>query len=129
MAVCPDQGEQWYVDKAQNVAPLSNALMDYQTFGTGSTAEGETVTIAASVTEVSEARVQGTLSQPSADTDRLVASTTFGGSKTVTQYARTNTASKGDGGERLLLYALFTGIPVQSGDSIEGTGDIVAGGS
>lgn len=129
MAIVPDQGEQWYVDKAQNVAPLSNALMDKQNFGTGATVEGETVTISVSVTEVSEARVSGTLSQPSADTDRLVATTTFGGTKTVTQYIRTNTTTKADAGERLLLYALFTGIPVESGDSIEGTGDVVAGGA
>lgn len=129
MAVVPNEGEQWYVDKAQNVAPLSNALMDEMNFGTGATAEGETVTISGSVTEVSEARITGTLSQPSADTDRLVGTQTFSGTKTVTQYIRTNTTSKGDGGERLLLYALFTGIPVESGDSIEATGDVVAGGS
>lgn len=129
MAVVPNEGEQWVVDKVQNVAPLSNALMDRQNFGTGATAEGEVLTIAVNVTEVSEARATGTLSQPSADTDRLVATTTFTGTKTVTQYIRTNTTTKGDAGERLLLYALFTGIPVEAVDSIEGTGDVVAGGA
>lgn len=129
MALVPNEGEQWAVDKLQNVAPLSNALADVQNFGTGSTAEAETVVLAGFATEVSEARVTGTLSQPSADTDRLVATTTFTGTKTVTQYIRTNTTTKLDAGERLYLYALFTGIPVESGDSIEGTGDVVAGGA
>lgn len=121
MAVIPTIGKQWIIDKVQNVAQSSNALMDYLVVGTGATAEGSGVTIT-SFTEVSEARVQGTLSQPAADTDRLVATLTFTGSKSVTQAGRTNTATKSTT-ENILLYALYTAIPVQSGDSIQYTLD------
>jgi hypothetical protein len=123
MAVVPDEGEQWAVDKVQDVAPNSNAKMDVLAVGTGATAESESVTMA-SLTEVSEARVSGTLSQPAADTDRLVATMTFAGSKTATQAARTNTTTKGGAGEKMYFYALYTGIPVQSGDSIQYTLDV-----
>lgn len=117
MAVIPTVGKQWIIDKVQDVAPSSNAKMDYLVVGTGAVAEGPGVTIT-SFTEVSEARVQGTLSQPAADTDRLRAVLVFAGSKTVTQSGRTNTATKGTT-EPILFYALYTGIPVQSGDSIQ----------
>lgn len=128
MALVTNEGEQWNVDKVQNVAPLSNALMDELNFGTGATAEAETVTMSG-VTEVSEARVTGTLSQPSADTDRLVGTQTFTGAKSVTQVIRINTTTKGDAGERLYVYGLFTAIPVDSPDQIEATIDVVTAGA
>lgn len=121
MAVIPTIGKQWIIDKVQNVAQSSNALMDWLGTGTGATAEGSGVTIT-SLTEVSEARVQGTLSQPAADTDRLVATQNYTGSKTITQAVRTNTSTKGTT-ENILLYTLFSGLPVQNGDGIQFTLD------
>lgn len=130
MALVTNEGEQWYIDKAQNVAPNSNALMDRLNFGTGATAEAETVSTAtATASEVSESRVTGTLSQPSADTDRLVGTQTFTGAKNVTQVFRTNTSTKGGAGEVVSVYALFTAIPVDSPDQIEATIDVVAAGA
>lgn len=130
MALVPDEGEQWNVDKVQDVAPASNARMNVLFCGTGATAEAETITMAtAKASEVSEARVTGTLSQPSADTDRLDATMTYTGTKSITQAGRTNTATKGGAGETLGYYALFTAIPVESGDSIQFLLDIVAGGA
>lgn len=128
MAVVPDQGEQWNVDKVQDVAPISNARMNVLAVGTGATAEAETVTMA-SLTEVSEARVTGTLSQPAADTDRLDATMTFAGTKTVTQAARTNTTTVGGAGQTMYFYALYTGIPVESGDSVQYLLDVVTAGA
>lgn len=116
MAVIPTIGKQWIIDKVQDVAQSTNAKMDWLGVGTGATAEAAGVTIT-SLTEVSESRVQGTLSQPAADTDRLDATMAFTGTKTVTQAVRTNTSTKGTT-ENILFYALYTGIPVQNGDSI-----------
>lgn len=128
MAVVPDQGEQWNVDKVQDVAPITNAKMQVLAVGTGATAESETVTMA-SLTEVSEARVTGILSQPAADTDRLDATMTFAGTKTVTQAARTNTTIVGGAGQTMYFYALYTGIPVESGDSVQYLLDVVTAGA
>lgn len=122
MAILTTQGKEWIIDKVQDVAPLTNAKMDVGITGTGAAAEaaGDTV---ATFTEVSEARVPGTLSQPTAQTDRLVYTYTYTGTKTVTEAGRVNTTTKGDAGQRLLCRALFTGIPVVNGDQIEITFD------
>lgn len=126
----PDEGEQWAVDKLQSVAPNSNATANVLFVGTGATAETEGITMTtAKASEVSEARVTGTLSQPAADTDRLDATMTFAGTKTVTQAGRTNQATKGGAGETLYTYALYTGIPVENLDSVQYLLDVVAGGA
>lgn len=130
MAVVPDEGEQWVVDKLHDTAPATNAKMNVIGVGTGATAEAETVTMTtAKASEVSENRVTGTLSQPAADTDRLDATMTFTGTKTVTQVFRTNTTTKAGAGETLYFYALYTGIPVENGDSIQYLLDVVVGGA
>lgn len=118
MAIIPTVGKQWIIDKIQDVAPNANARMDFLVVGNAVSppAEAPGVTIT-SFAEVSEARVQGTLTQPAADTDRLDATMSFTGSKTVTQSGRTNTGTKGTT-EPILFYATYTGIPVQNGDSI-----------
>lgn len=71
-------------------------------------------------TEVSEARVAATLSQPSANVNRLVATQAYTGTKTVTN-AGALTASSGG---TLLVHGDFTGIAVDNGDSIQYTIDI-----
>lgn len=122
MAILVTEGKEWIIDKVQDVAPLTNARMRFILTGTGSTAEAAGNTIA-SFTEVSEARVTGTESQPTSQTDRVVGTVTYTGTKTVTQVGRCNTLTKGDAGQRLLCYALFTGIPVNNNDQIEYTFD------
>lgn len=131
MALVPDSGEQWNVDKVQDVAPNSNARMNVIGVGTGATAESEGITMAtAKASEVAEARVTGTLSQPAADTDRLDATMTFSGAdKTVTQVFRTNQATPAGTGETLGFYALYAGVPVSAADSIQYLLDIVTAGS
>lgn len=129
MAVVPNEGEQWAVLKVHDAAPASNARMNVLVVGTGATVESETVTMA-SITEVAEARVTGSLSRPSADTDRLDATMTFAGAlKTVTQAARTNVTTVGGAGQTMYFYALYAGIPVEAGDSVQYLLDVVYGGA
>lgn len=101
----------------QDVAPNSNSKMEYVAWGTGSAAEA--VGNTALDTEAAEARTLGTLSQPAADTDRLVGTITATGSKTITESGRFNQSSGGVMQQR----ALFTGIPVVSADQIQFTHD------
>lgn len=122
MAILTTEGKEWIIDKVQDLAPISNAKMDVGITGTGATAEAAGNTVA-TFTEVSEARVSGTLSQPTSQTDRLVYTYTYTGTKTVTEAGRTNTTTKGHASEKLLCRALFTGIPVVSGDQVEVTFD------
>lgn len=122
MAVLTTEGKEWIIDKVQDLAPLSNAKMDVILSGTGVTAEAAGNTVA-TFTEVSEARVTGTLSQPTSQTDRLVGTVNYTGSKSVTEAGRTNTTTKGSGSQKLLMRALFTAVPVENLDSIEFTLD------
>jgi hypothetical protein len=122
MAILVTEGKEWIIDKVQDLAPLSNAKMNVILSGTGATAEAAGNTIA-TFTEVSEARVTGTLSQPTAQTDRLVGTVSYTGSKNVTETGRCNTTTKGDANQKLLMRALFTAVPVENGDSIEFTLD------
>lgn len=122
MAVITTEGKQWNIDKVQNAAPASDANADKLAWGTGNTAEGPGVTFA-TFTEASEARVTGTLSQPAADTDRLVGTITANANKTISQVARTNVLTVGGAGQIMHFYALFTGIPLQTGDAITFTLD------
>lgn len=126
MAVITTEGKGWDVQKLQNVAPISNALMNVITWGTGSQAEA-TVAAASpafgSFTESSEARVTGTLSIPAAQTDRCVGTMTASAARNITQTARTNTTTVGGSGQIMLLYALFTTIPLAIGDQITFTLD------
>lgn len=131
MAVYPTEGKEWSIDKAQGVAPLASggnggALMSVIGWGTGNAAEAVGVTFgSAGITEASEARVVGTLSQPTATTDRLVGTLTADGTKNITQAWRTNTTTKGDAGQRMFIYTLFTAVPMQLADSIAFTFDMV----
>lgn len=122
MAILTTEGKEWIIDKVQDVAPSSNAKMEYGITGTGATAEAAGNNIA-TFTEVSEARPLGTLSQPTSQTDRLVYTYTYAGTKTVTEAGRTNASSGTGASVKLLCRALFTGIPVVSGDQIEVTFD------
>lgn len=84
--------------------------------GAGTAAVGDTTLF----TEVSEARVSATKSQPVSTTNRFVATQSFTGSKTVTN-AGLLTASSGG---TLVIHGDFTGIVVASGDAIQFTIDL-----
>lgn len=124
MAVLTTEGKEWIIDKLQNVAPLTNALMSVVWWGTGVVAEAVGNTFA-NVTEASENRVTGTLSQPTTTTDRCVGAITATGTKSITESGRTNTTTKGDAGQRLYTRALFTAVPVETNDQITFTHDVV----
>jgi hypothetical protein len=126
MAVITNEGKAWDVLKLQSVAPASNALMQFITWGTG--AQSEATVAAASpafgqFTESAEARTTGTVSVPSSQTDRCVGTITATAARNITQVARTNVATVGGTGQTMLLYALFTSIPLSTADQITFTLD------
>lgn len=95
-------------------------------WGTGAAAEAVGNTFAtAGITEAAEARVTGTLSQPTATTDRVAGTITATGGKTITQAFRTNTSTKGEAGQILHTHHSFTGVVVEVGDQIALTLDKV----
>ena len=118
------EGREWYIDKVQDVATLTNALQRFIGWGTGATAEN--VADVALVTEASEARATGTLSQPTAFTDRVVGTITADGTKTITEVGRFNTSNKAEtaGNTYLLQRHVFTGIPLLANDQITFTLDV-----
>ncbi len=124
MAILVTEGKEWLVDKVQDVAPLSNALGRFIGWGTGVVAEAVGNTFA-NTTEASEARTTGTLAQPTTTTDRVTGTIVATGTKSITEVMRTNTATKADAGQRLIMRALFTAVPVENLDSIAFTLDIV----
>ena len=112
-------GREWVVDKLQDVAPNSNAKMAWIGWGTGTTAE--TVGDTALVTPATEARQAVVQTQPTATTDRAVATITADGSKTITEVGRFNQLATGG---VMLQRHLFTGVPLVATDSIQFTLDL-----
>ncbi|MCA1569756.1 MAG: hypothetical protein LC798_05425 [Chloroflexi bacterium] len=135
MAIVTTQGKEWVVDKMQSVEvrPLGGnggttgpGLMDRIWWGTGGSAEAITNTMATSTERTAEARVTGTLSQPTTTTDRCVGTITATGAATITETGRVNTTTVSQAGETLLMRALFTGVPVLTSDQVTFTLDVVA---
>lgn len=124
MAILTTEGKEWLADKVHDLAPLTNAKMAYIWWGTGAVAEAVGNTFA-STTEASEARTLGTLSQPTTTTDRCVGTIVATGTKGIQESGRTNTATKGDAGQRLYMRAVYTSIPVENLDSVAFTHDVV----
>lgn len=116
------QGRQWIIDRLQNVELPAASLMQYVGWGTGTTAENVADTDL--VTQSSEARTTGTLSQPTATTDRCVATITSTSTQTIAEVGRFNIATKGGANQQLQQRHVFTGIPVVSGDAIQFTLDL-----
>lgn len=126
MAILTTQGKEWIIDKLQNAAPLTDANAGHVGWGTGAAAEAVGNTFATvGVTEAAEARSALALSQPTTTTDRGVGTITATGAKSITQAWRTNTATKGDAAQIMFIYALFTAVPVETGDAITFTIDYV----
>lgn len=110
--VVTDVGEQWIVDKMDESVQTKPEWVAWGT-GAGTAAEADTTLF----TEASEARVQGTLTQPAADTLRCVATLTADANKTITN-AGSFTASSGG---TLVVKGDFTGVALTTGDKIEFT--------
>lgn len=87
----------------------------YVAWGTGAGTAAKTDTTL--FTEASESRVAATLSQPTADTNRFVATITANGTKTITNAGVFSASSGGT----CLLKSDFTGIALVSGDQIQFT--------
>lgn len=106
----------------QALAPLSNATQVFIGWGTTNTAEAVgDVQLAA---EASETRVTGVLSQPTAETDRLVGTITANGTKTIVEVGRFNKIDNG-AGRQMQQRHVFTGIPLLLNDAIQFTLDLL----
>lgn len=104
------------VDRIQ-VVTSTPTIMDYQAIGTSSTAAA--ITDTALVAE--NARGQGTLSQPTAATDRLVTTFAAGvGTGAITETGRLNAAAAGV----LMARQVFSVVNKAAGDSLQVTHDI-----
>jgi len=108
-------GEEWIVDKLDEAVQTEPDWVHWGT-GAGTASKSDT----ALFTPGSEARVQGTISQPVADKLRVLATLTADGAKTITN-AGSFTASTGG---TLVVHGDFTGIALNAGDKIEFTVDI-----
>jgi hypothetical protein len=71
-------------------------------------------------TETSEARVSSTFSQPSANTNRLVGTITYGTSKTIANAGNLTSSSGGT----LVVHGDFSGVAVLASDAIQFTIDL-----
>jgi hypothetical protein len=116
------EGRVWVIDKLQDVAPLSNAMMKFMGWGTGTAVED--ITNSALATEASEARITAVQSQPTTTTDRIVGEFTAAGTKTIAEVGRFNTLTKADANEIILQRHVFTGVPLLLNDRIEFTLDL-----
>ncbi|UTI65618.1 hypothetical protein NBH00_05255 [Paraconexibacter antarcticus] len=115
-------GRGWIIDRLQNVELPAGALMQFIGWGTGSVAENVADTDLG--TASSEARTTGTLSQPTATTDRCVGTITSTQTQTITEAGRFNTLTKGAANQQMQQRHVFTGIPLLSGDAIVFTLDL-----
>lgn len=114
-------GREWVIDKLQDVAPLSNAMMTF--IGWGTTATAEAVTDVQLAAEATEARAVGVQSQPTTTTDRLVGTITANGTKTIAEVGRFN-KSDNVAGRQMQQRHVFTGVPLVVNDQITFTLDL-----
>jgi hypothetical protein len=110
-------GKQWVVDKIDEVI-AAGTKQKYIGWGTGAgtAAVGDTTLF----TEASESRVVGTMSQPAADTYRVVGTLTAAGGKTITNAGLFDASTSGV----MMLKGDHAGVPLLLNDSIEYTFDL-----
>lgn len=127
MTVYTTTGKQWTADKmrASNGAAIGtvqiqpNDTMKFIGWGTGGAAEA--VGNTALTTPAAEARVQGTMSSPSAALFRVVGTITSASTQNITEVGLFDQLAAGG---TMIIRALFTAIPMVSGDSIQFTIDL-----
>lgn len=127
MAILTTTGKQWLVDKmrATNGGAVGscqaqpNDTMKYIHWGITATAEAasQTALIGASA----EARVVGTITSPTAALHRVVGTLTSASTQTIAEVGLFDQLATGG---TMLIRAMFTGIPLVSGDSIAFTIDL-----
>lgn len=113
--VLTNNGEQWVADRMSGASALSGAFIGWGT-GAGTAAKAD----AALFTEAAEARVSGSVSTSgtgSAAKYQVVGTLTSASNQTITN-AGNFTASTGG---VLIVHGDFTGIALQTGDSIQFT--------
>lgn len=113
-------GKAWIIDKLDDTVATDGDWVGWGT-GAGTAVVGDTTLFTEdSGGSPAYARIQGTMSQPSADTKRVVATIVSNGSKTITN-AGLFTASSGG---TLIVKGDFTGIALALNDQIQFTIDI-----
>lgn len=115
MAILTTTGRQWVVDAMRGSV---STTQQYVAWGTGGTAEA--VGNTALATASSEARTAGTITSPSAALHRTVGTIVSTQTQTITEVGLFDASSSGV----MMIRALFTGIPLVSGDSIAFTLDL-----
>lgn len=117
MAILTTTGKQWTVDKMRETI-AAGTVQKYIAWGTG----GATVEAAANTaltTASAEARVIGTITSPSAALHRVVGTLTSASTQTISEVGLFDAATVGV----MLIRAIFTGVPLLSGDAIAFTLD------
>lgn len=112
--IITDVGEQGIVDRIDGLGAQPDWIGSGA--GVGTAAETDTTLF----TEVSEAKAQGTASQPTADTFRVVGTQTYTSAKTITNAGTFDASTTGN----LYVHGDFAGIAVAANDAIEFTIDI-----
>lgn len=115
MAVLTTTGKQWIVDKMRGTVTTSQQHIGWGT-GTAAEAVGNT----ALTTPAAEARVSGTMSSPSAALYRVTGTITSASTQNITEVGLFDAATAGV----MMIRALFTAVPMVSGDSIAFTIDL-----
>ncbi len=109
MTILTSAGRQWLVDKVRNTVATDQKYIGWGT-GAGAEAVGNT----ALTTPAAEARTLGTMSSPAAATYRVVGTITSASTQTITEVGLFDATTAGV----MMIRALFTGVPMVSGDSI-----------
>ena len=112
--VLTSAGEAYIVDRIQATSSLQADKVGWGT-GAGTAAKANTTLF----TEAAEARVTATISQPTADKIRYVATITSASAQTITNAGNFDATSGGN----LMVKGDFTGIVLANGDKIEFTID------
>ncbi len=115
MTVYTTTGKQWSSDKFRGTVVTDQKFIAW---GTGATAEA--VGNTALATPAAEARTTGTMSSPSAALYRVVGTITSASTQTITEVGLFDASTVGV----MMIRALFTGVPMVSGDSIAFTLDL-----
>lgn len=113
--VLTQAGEEWLVDKIDESVQTKGDFIGSGT-GAGTAAKADTTLF----TEVSEARVTATLSQPAVDKIRWLGTQTYTGAKTITNAGNLTASTAGS----LVVHGDFAGIVVATNDKIEFTIDL-----
>lgn len=127
MAVYTTTGKQWTADKSRASAGAAlgtsqaspNDTMKYVGWGTGGAAEA--VGNTALTTPAAEARVVGAMTSPTAALVRVIGTITSASTQNITEVGLFDQLAAGG---TMQIRALFTAIPMVSGDSIQFTLDL-----